>query len=131
MIVGLLLGMTNCIAMNDSINQAEITTDYVKRYQKFALKICNAFTGKEHELLCKLSEVFPQKENNERYKLVAQCLKEILDYRHQSEKKLTFLTLSGHLLDFDNTFHLDFDENHPLVKDFIEKLDVLTMDGPE
>ena len=131
----LFLGMTSCFAMNnhadEPINyQVEGQTTDLKDYQKFAQEIYEAFTGKESELLRKLSEIVLQKENIQRYELATQCLKEIWEYSDKSEKKRTFLDLSWHLLDTDNTFNLYFDENNPLVKDILEKMDADTRDGP-
>ena len=132
MLTVMLIGMSSCVAMNDTINdQTEISNDYLERYQKFAQEMCEVFTGEERKLMYKLSEIVPQKENSERYRLVDQCLKEIWKHRLNFKDYSGFLTSSFHLLDFDNTFHVDFDINNPLVKDIIDKMDAATMDGPE
>ena len=131
----LFLGMTSCLAMDnpadEPINcQVEDQTADLKDYQKFAQEIYETFTGKDRELLLKLSEIVLQKENNKRYELAAQCLKEIWEYRDQSEDGLNLLILSMHLLDTDNTFNLYFDENNPFVKDILDKMNAETRDGP-
>ena len=126
-VVGLLFGISNCFAMNNPVDNkiGEQVNDMIK-YQKYAQRVCDVFTGKEQKLLLALSEIVPQKENEKRYELVAKCLEEIWGYKNQSRDSYTLLMLTGHLLDFHNTFHTDFNGNNPLVKDAIDRIIALT-----
>ena len=119
----LLLSISNCFAMENPVNnKIDTQTEDLIDYQKYAQKIYDLFAGEERDLLVKLSEIVPQKENEKRYELIAKCLEEIWKYRLQSEDDFIFLALASDLLDFHNTFHMDFDEKNPLVKDVLERI---------
>ncbi len=104
--------------------------ELVNKYEKYAKSWCECFRGQEREMLQKLSKAVVQKENSQRYELVAQCLKEIYEYSEKSERELNFLGCSISLLDPSNTFHRDLNQNNPLLVDILEKINYRVEDGP-
>ena len=123
-IASLAFMISNCIAMDN-------TVDWTNEYKKYAQSWYECFSGTEREMLKKLSDIVAQKENDKRYELVAQCLKEIYEYSERSEKELNFLGCSISLLDPSNTFHRDFNQNNPLLIDILDKINYQVGDGPE
>ena len=122
-LISLFLMITNCVAMD-----AEV--DWESKYKAYAQRRCEAFTGTEREMLEKLADVAAQKENAQRYELVAQCLEKIYEYSYKPEKWYNFLETTGSLLDPHKTFHLDFDDTNRWVIDILDKIDYRISDGP-
>ena len=120
-IASLAFMISNCIAMDN-------TVDWTNEYKKYANNLTLVLEG---GMLQKLSDIVAQKENDKRYELVAQCLKEIYEYSERSEKELNFLGCSISLLDPSNTFHRDFNQNNPLLIDILDKINYQVGDGPE
>lgn len=122
-LISLFLMITNCVAMD-----AEV--DWESEYKAYAQRRCEAFPETEQKMLKELADVAAQKENSQRYELVAQCLEKIYEYSKKSERELNFLGCSISLLDPSNTFHRDLNQNNPLLVDILEKINYQVDDGP-
>ena len=100
-LISLFFTITNCVAM-------DVEVDWESKYKTYAQRRCEAFTGTEQEMLKELADLAAQKENAQRYELIAQCLEKIYEYSYKTEKWYNFLGCSIQLLDPSNTFHLGF-----------------------
>ena len=111
----------------DSI-ATDINVDVVK-YNAYAQKRYEVFSGTEREKLKELADLVVQKENPKRYELAAQCLKEIYEYSKQSDNWYNFLGCAVELLNPSQKVHLDFKKDNPLINDIYEKINYPLEDG--
>ena len=66
-LISLFFMIMNSVAMDAKV-------DWKSEYKAYAQGWCECFSGKEQEILQKLSKAVVHKENNDRYEFVAQCL---------------------------------------------------------
>ncbi|MBR1734875.1 MAG: hypothetical protein IJ730_05450 [Alphaproteobacteria bacterium] len=122
-LISLFFMIMNSVAMDAKV-------DWESEYKAYAQRRCEAYSGTEREMLKELADVAVQKENPQRYELVAQRLKEIYEYSDKIEKCYNFLGCAIELLNPSKTIHLDFDKNNSSVYDIYEKINYRVEDGP-